>query len=403
MQIPKKTWDKYIKQLSSLNYAAGALIKDYVETNGIENKKALTDYAYYVVQKYGNGSAALSAAMYDTLAALEGANVAPAVMADLPEYDEVAKTVYGTLKSSKNPDELASATSRLVKRAGADTTLKNAKRDGAQFAWVPAGDTCAFCLALASNGWQYMSKEAMKGGHAEHIHANCDCTYAVRFDNETTVAGYDPQKYKDIYDDAEGKSSKDKVNAIRRMQYNENKDKINAQKREAYALRKETNKLIQSDSRGILNVRTSERNSEPLSKETINECFSYATSLGMPEERIKYSDNYYTSYSPMFDILLIGTDVLPNPDAKTINGQLSMRSAIAHEVVGHREAGLRGLSKFSKDDPRDEAQASIRAARFAPGLTQEDRNMLIMDALTRLKNGGYKLKDIKATLDINER
>lgn len=240
MQIPKKTWDKYIKQLSSLNYAAGTLIKDYVETNGIEDKKALTNYAYAIVQKYGNGSAALSAAMYDTLAALEGANVAPAVMADLPEYDEVAKTVYGTLKSSKNPDELASATSRLVKRAGADTTLKNAKRDGAQFAWVPAGDTCAFCLALASNGWQYMSKEAMKGGHAEHIHANCDCTYAVRFDNSTTVAGYDPQKYKDIYDDAEGKSSKDKVNAIRRMQYNENKDKINAQKREAYALRKET-------------------------------------------------------------------------------------------------------------------------------------------------------------------
>ena len=239
MQIPKKTWDNYIKQLSSLNYAAGALMEDYVERNGIGNKKALTDYAYYVVQKYGNGSAALSAAMYDALAAIEGAEVAPAVMADLPEYEEVAKTVYGTLKTSQNPSEIGGATSRLVKRMGADTTLKNAKRDGAQFAWVPAGDTCAFCLTLASNGWQYMSKEAMKGGHAEHIHANCDCTYAVRFDNSTTVAGYDPQKYKDMYDDAEGKKPEDKINSIRRMQYEENKDRINAQKRAAYAERQE--------------------------------------------------------------------------------------------------------------------------------------------------------------------
>lgn len=48
--------------------------------------------------------------------------------------------------------------SRLVKRAGADTTLKNAQRDGAEFAWVPHGDSCAFCLTLASRGWQRASQ-----------------------------------------------------------------------------------------------------------------------------------------------------------------------------------------------------------------------------------------------------
>ena len=239
MRIPKQTWDKYIKQLSRLSYASGALIEEYIAKNGVEDIKALTDYAFEVIRKYGNGSAALSAAMYDALAFLEGADVAPAELADLPDYGEVAKTVYGTLKTSQNPSEIGGATSRLVKRCGADTTLKNAKRDGAQFAWIPAGDTCAFCLTLASNGWQYMSKEAIKGGHAEHIHANCDCTYAVRFDNETTVAGYDPHKYKEIYDSAEGKDSDAKINSIRRMQYEENKDRINAQKRAAYAERQE--------------------------------------------------------------------------------------------------------------------------------------------------------------------
>lgn len=119
--------------------------------------------------------------------------------------------------------------SRLVKRASADTTLQNAQRDGARFAWVPHGDTCPFCIALASRGWQRISKTALKKGHAEHIHANCDCEYAVRFRSDTGVAGYDPDEYLRQYNDADGD-----LNAMRREHYAQNKDKINAQKRAAY-------------------------------------------------------------------------------------------------------------------------------------------------------------------------
>ena len=122
--------------------------------------------------------------------------------------------------------------SRLVKRAGADTTLKNALRDGAEWAWVPQGDTCAFCLTLASRGWQKASQAAIKGGHAEHIHANCDCEYAIRFDGRSTVAGYDPDKYLRQY-----RAAGSDVNALRRVNYAANRERINAQKRAAYALR----------------------------------------------------------------------------------------------------------------------------------------------------------------------
>lgn len=68
-------------------------------------------------------------------------------------------------------------------------------RNGAEFAWVPHGDTCAFCTMLASRGWQRASKKALKNGHAEHIHAHCDCEYAVRFGRESSVKGYDPDEY----------------------------------------------------------------------------------------------------------------------------------------------------------------------------------------------------------------
>ena len=118
--------------------------------------------------------------------------------------------------------------------------IHNALRDGAEFAWIPSGDTCPFCLMLASNGWRRASKKAIKKGHAEHIHSNCDCQYCVRFSSDTTVAGYDPDKYLSMYDSYEG-SWNDKVNAMRREQYALNKDKINAQKRAAYAAR--NNKL----------------------------------------------------------------------------------------------------------------------------------------------------------------
>ena len=88
---------------------------------------------------------------------------------------------------------------------------------------MPHGDTCPFCITLASNGWQKASQKLLKGGHAEHIHANCDCEFAVRFRSDTTVAGYDPDKYYRQYREAGGD-----INKMRRIDYAARKDAINA-------------------------------------------------------------------------------------------------------------------------------------------------------------------------------
>ena len=208
----------------------------------MENDKALLDYAYALSQHYGQAIGALSCQMYEATAAAQGVIVPTAEVADLPDYGEVAKAVKGTKKQS--PNNIPGTLARLVKQVGADTTLKNAERDGAQFAWVPHGDTCAFCITLASRGWQYMSKKALRNGHAEHIHAHCDCEYAVRFDGKSTVAGYDPDKYLEEYYDANGD-----INEMRRKRYAQNKDVINARKRELYASKKaeKLEKLRRSD------------------------------------------------------------------------------------------------------------------------------------------------------------
>ena len=74
---------------------------------------------------------------------------------------------------------------------------------------------------LASNGWQRATKEIASGDHAEHIHANCQCEFAIRFTSELDVAGYEPDKLREEYDAAEGDSSKEKINSLRRKNYAE--------------------------------------------------------------------------------------------------------------------------------------------------------------------------------------
>ena len=230
MRITATAWAAYTQQLAKLNKKAGQLMADYRAAHGTGDTDALIAYAHALVTKYGEGSAELACQMYDALAAAAKAGVPAAEPAQPASYGEVARMVQATKASQP---QMQQGVSRLVKRAGADTTLKNALRDGAEWAWVPQGDTCAFCLTLASRGWQKASQAAIKGGHAEHIHANCDCEYAIRFDGRSTVAGYDPDKYLRQYRAADGD-----INKLRRVNYAANKERINAQKRAAYAARK---------------------------------------------------------------------------------------------------------------------------------------------------------------------
>lgn len=230
MKLTQAAWDDYISRLSQLNQKAGQLMREYMDGHPEADTDAIIRYAYALVTKYGEGSAELACQMYDALAEAQGVTLPAAEPAPTATYGEVTGMVKATQDS---PPSLQQGVSRMVKQAGADTTTRNAIRDGAEWAWVPHGDTCPFCITLASRGWQTASQKLLKNGHAQHIHANCDCEFAVRFHSGTSVAGYDPEKYLKQYRDAGSD-----VNAMRRIDYAARKDAINAQKRAAYAARK---------------------------------------------------------------------------------------------------------------------------------------------------------------------
>ena len=226
MTISTRDWLTYVNRLSSLSTRAALELRRWVNAQGgllnIE-RQTLIDYVFALATKYGEASGALSAAWYDAIAEANGKLLPAAEPAATATYAETASAVNGVLKQSQNEEVLGGALERLVKMPGVDTTLHNAIRDGAEVAWIPSGDTCAYCLAIASYGWQRASQKAMKGGHAEHIHGNCDCMYAIRHDSYTEVAGYDNgQRYADMFKTGGKAVPEDKINALRRKFYAEN-------------------------------------------------------------------------------------------------------------------------------------------------------------------------------------
>lgn len=247
MKVTEKAWLEYIARLRRVNDTAASKMLEYLTTHeymSAVGRKAALDYAYAISTQYGEAATALACEMYDAMAVASGVVLPPAVPAETATYGDVAKAVNGSLKQTGSPEVASNAVGRLVKRSGVDTTMQNAIRDGAEWAWIPHGDTCAFCITLASNGWQKASRKALKNGHAEHIHANCDCTYAVRFDSRTEYAGYDPDVYLEQYRNAEGKTWQEKVNSMRRAYYQDNRSMIREQKRVAHARMLEYNNSL---------------------------------------------------------------------------------------------------------------------------------------------------------------
>ena len=213
MKLSSKDYKNFTKALKKINDTAGSAMEQYITKYGMDDVDALVRYGYGVSSVYGNASASLAAAMYDEIASLENKVLPAAELAENPEFGEVAQAIQGTLKQSINVKEVSGAVSRLVKRTGQDTLIKNGQRDGAEFAWVPIGDTCPLCKTIASRGWTPISKKSLKNGHAEHIHANCDCSYMIRHDSSFNVEGYKPDKYLEEYENAEGKTSNEKINS----------------------------------------------------------------------------------------------------------------------------------------------------------------------------------------------
>lgn len=96
-------------------------------------------------------------------------------------------------------------------------------------------------------------------------------------------------------------------------------------------------------------------------------------------------------------------NVFPDEHSEHPRDKMSVRAVLAHEYYGHRPNRQQYLIEDSvtSDEERDrlaslmwadEFRASYMAAKNAPGLTDEDRQYLIMDAISRAQEAGVSIR-----------
>lgn len=387
MKISKKDWNNYITRLRKINSIAADKVTKYMGTVDIgtdEGMKSLLDYSYAVSTAYGEAATELACQMYDAVALVSKVNVPPAEPAATATYGEVVRAVKGKMFDTKEPAAVGSAVGRLVKMAGVDTTMQNALRDGAEWAWIPSGDTCAFCLTLASRGWQKASKKAIRGGHAEHIHHNCDCTYAIRFDGKSDVDGYDPDALYDEYINA-GDTPQERINALRRQQYAANPEKYRAQKRAAYARHTGTAERIENTTKNdIMNMKVNNRG-EVLNPMNPEEYFKIKKALEKQGVEVVSA----TEGDDLRYMLSLGAEATYSNSRITHIGEIPSRGTLMEEIIHMRQS-----RKYGELDSSDFVELYAR---------EIEANRKLLKYKDAYKIHSSDIKDIEKNLDAWER
>lgn len=170
----------------------------------------IMEEAARVAAKFKMLGAELGAQWYDLCAELAGLDVEPA---EIPSYNIEAaakgvQTVAKAIPQGVAVDEFFSElvsdwTIQSVRETGQDNLWRDYYRgvNGGRWARVPVGETCAWCLRLASAGAYYTSKEtALSTTDGGRYHSGCNCI-AVYYANPEEIKGYgaDLGKYKDMY------------------------------------------------------------------------------------------------------------------------------------------------------------------------------------------------------------
>lgn len=158
-----------------------------------------------IIEIHGEIAAVAAADFYDELARLSGRNLEPAIAAAsaLPKDRLSSLLDWGLspLWEEDGPREQAAlgrlqgGAIRAALAPGRQTIARASERDGVKWAVVPqGGDTCAYCLMLASRGAVYSPEWDVK------YHDFCQCAMTPVFDKKDLPAVN--QELRDEWDEA---------------------------------------------------------------------------------------------------------------------------------------------------------------------------------------------------------
>lgn len=153
-------------------------------------------------------------------------------------------------------------------------------------------------------------------------------------------------------------------------------------------------KLVKSTNRGIINSRNMANGMRQspfviLNGEQIKNIQQSAKELDIPVDILSFNTGTQTGFVDGTKIIHVRGDIIPDKDSINNRDLLSEKAVLAHEYYGHY---MNDPSQFRIGDWRDEFRASYSAAINAPGLTDMDRRMLMLDAYDRAKEAGIPVK-----------
>lgn len=174
-------------------------------------KDELIQIASAIGEKYGLLASELGAQWYDLCTQLAGVNAEPAELSTMDSESIAASANAAATRAESGiiAEAFGSYLQNVINESIRMTGDANLWRDyerglaGGRWCRVPVGETCAWCLMLASQGAWYVSRESALGETADHYHRDCNCI-AVYHADADSIKGYtELERYKRIYYEAE--------------------------------------------------------------------------------------------------------------------------------------------------------------------------------------------------------
>lgn len=174
-------------------------------------REEVVEIATRIAYKFRMLGAELGAQWYDLCSELAGINADPAYVpeqyidgikrrAEIAANRDSTRILYDAFNSY-----LENEVNESIRLTGSANLWRDYERGICKGKWarVPVGETCAWCLMLASQGAWYLSEESALGVDPGHYHDGCDCK-AVYHAAPEEISGYsDLGRFKRMYYDAD--------------------------------------------------------------------------------------------------------------------------------------------------------------------------------------------------------
>lgn len=199
------------EQILSFGSTRTQLVEYAIEEFQYWVKQGLTEEELFSIatqlgEKYGLLASELGAQWYDLCTQLaeieaEPAELSPVSTEDINARVTAAMNAEPGLIDSVFNSYLQNVINDSIRKTGSDNLWRDYERGlaGGKWARVPVGETCAWCLMLASNGAWYLSEETALGTSADHYHNKCNCIAVYHADAESIKGYKELEKYKQMY------------------------------------------------------------------------------------------------------------------------------------------------------------------------------------------------------------